>query len=121
MLLMRAVGVPKLTFANADEIANQGFTAVSEQDKAHIHLFILLDCYHQSRHYKSFFSSIRNLLMHAADQFLPSEANIQSNFLSLLLLSPTHTLTNTDTHFEHAQTNGAHTHTYRHTNVHRHE
>lgn len=59
--------------------------------RAHIHLFILLDCCHQSEHYKSSPSSIGNLLMHAADQFLTSRANRQSNS-SLSLCTNTHQL-----------------------------
>lgn len=59
--------------------------------RAHIHLFILLDCCHQSEHYKSSPSSIGNLLMHAADQFLTSGANRQSNS-SLSLRTNTHQL-----------------------------
>lgn len=54
---------------------------------AHIHLFILLDCFHQSEHYKSPPSSIGNLLMHAADQFLMSRANMQSNSCLFLCIS----------------------------------
>lgn len=59
--------------------------------QAHIHLFILLDCYHQSEHYKSSPSSIGNLLMHAADQFLTSTDYMQSN--SSLSHTDTHTNT----------------------------
>lgn len=57
--------------AFADELANQGFTAITKPASAHIHLFILRDCCHQSARHKSPASSIGNLLMHAPDQFLP--------------------------------------------------
>lgn len=72
-----------------------------------IHLFILLDCYHQSEHYKSSPSSIGNLLMHAADQCLTSTADMQSN--SSLSLSRTHSLSRIYTN-KHIRTLCANTH-----------
>lgn len=68
-----------VAFAFADELANQGFTAITKPASAHIHLFILRDCCHQSEHHKSPTSSIGNLLMHAPDQFLTRTASTEGN------------------------------------------
>lgn len=65
--------------AFADELANQGFTAITKPASAHIRLFILRDCCHQSEHHKSPTSSIGNLLMHAPDQFLSCTARVEGN------------------------------------------
>lgn len=68
-----------VALAFADELANQGFTAITEPASAHIHLFILPDCCHQSGRHKSPTSSIGNLLMHAPDQFLTRTASTGGN------------------------------------------
>lgn len=78
-----------LNVAFADELANQGFTAITKPASAHIHLFILRDCCHQSERHKSPTSSIGNLLMLAPDQFLSCTASAEDN--SSLFYAHAHT------------------------------
>lgn len=68
-----------VALAFADELANQGFTAITKPASAHIHLFILRDCCHQSGRHKSPTSSIGNLLMHAPDQFRTRAAGAEGS------------------------------------------